>query len=90
MSGDVTATFTDGSFSFRGMEIVTTILSMPQPFESDNMDFSVGTFSGDIEITHGASENPVVPLPAALPLSATGLAGLGLLEWRRKKKSLAA
>jgi len=45
---------------------------------------------GDIEITHGASENPVVPLPAALPLSATGLAGLGLLEWRRKKKSLAA
>jgi hypothetical protein len=26
-----------------------------------------------------------VPLPAALPLFATGLAGLGLLGWRRKK-----
>jgi hypothetical protein len=25
------------------------------------------------------------PLPAALPLFATGLAGLGLLGWRRKK-----
>ena len=31
-----------------------------------------------------------VPLPAALPLFATGLAGLGLLGWRRKKKALAA
>jgi hypothetical protein len=28
-----------------------------------------------------------VPLPSALPLFATGLAGLGLLGWRRKKKA---
>jgi hypothetical protein len=27
----------------------------------------------------------VTPLPAALPLFASGLAGLGLLGWRRKK-----
>jgi hypothetical protein len=27
-----------------------------------------------------------VPLPGALPLFATGLAGLGLLGWRKKKK----
>jgi hypothetical protein len=33
---------------------------------------------------------PEVPLPAALPLFATGLAGLGLLGWRRKKKAIAA
>jgi hypothetical protein len=26
------------------------------------------------------------PLPAALPLFATGLGGLGLLGWRRKRK----
>jgi hypothetical protein len=31
-----------------------------------------------------------VPLPAALPLFATGLAGLGLLGWRRKRKNCAA
>jgi hypothetical protein len=29
---------------------------------------------------------PQVPLPTALPLFATGLAGLGLLGWRRKKR----
>ena len=32
-----------------------------------------------------ASSTPVVPLPAALPLFASGLVGLVLLGWRRKK-----
>jgi hypothetical protein len=32
----------------------------------------------------------VTPLPAALPLFATGLGALGLLGWRRKRKALAA
>ena len=36
----------------------------------------------------GAIE-PTVPLPAALPLFATGLGGLGLLGWRRKRKAQA-
>ena len=30
------------------------------------------------------------PLPATLPLLATGLGALGLLGWRRKRKALAA
>jgi hypothetical protein len=30
-----------------------------------------------------------VPLPAALPLFATGLGALGLLGWRRKRKGAA-
>ncbi len=33
------------------------------------------------------TKNPVVPLPAALPLFATGLTGLGLTGWRRKRKA---
>jgi hypothetical protein len=31
-----------------------------------------------------------VPLPAALPLFATGIGALGLLGWRRKRKAQAA
>jgi hypothetical protein len=37
----------------------------------------------------GATVSPI-PLPAALPLFGTGLAGLGLLGWRRKKKAIDA
>jgi hypothetical protein len=29
------------------------------------------------------------PIPAALPLFATGLGGLGLIGWRRKRKTVA-
>jgi hypothetical protein len=37
------------------------------------------------------SKNPAtaVPVPAALPLFATGIGGLGLLGWRRKRKAQA-
>jgi hypothetical protein len=34
-------------------------------------------------------ETPLVPLPGALPLFATGLGALGLLGWRRKRKAAA-
>jgi hypothetical protein len=36
-----------------------------------------------------ASGTSATPLPAALPLFATGLGALGLLSWRRKKKAQA-
>jgi hypothetical protein len=38
----------------------------------------------------GFAQSSVVPLPTALPLFATGLAGLGLLGWRKKRKTQAA
>jgi hypothetical protein len=52
------------------------------------------SLSKSVLTTDGASPgnpNPgETPLPAALPLFATGLGGLGLLGWRRKKKAQAA
>jgi hypothetical protein len=45
-----------------------------------------GPFNASFSLT-GVSD---VPLPAALPLFATGLGALGLLGWRRKRKALAA
>lgn len=38
----------------------------------------------------GPNFQVATPLPAALPLFATGLTGLGLLGWRRKRKKTAA
>jgi hypothetical protein len=40
--------------------------------------------------TSSPSSPSATPLPAALPLFATGLGGLGLLGWRRKRKNTAA
>jgi hypothetical protein len=38
----------------------------------------------------GNGANGVTPIPAALPLFATGLGALGLLAWRSRRKVLAA
>ena len=42
--------------------------------------------NGDLRLTYTYTPTP---LPAALPLFATGLGGLGLLGWRRKRKAQA-
>ena len=49
--------------------------------------FSVSNQINDMGLDNVSvsAATPAVPLPAALPLFATGLAGLGLLGWRRKK-----
>ena len=41
------------------------------------------------EFTLNAAPVSAVPLPATLPLFASGLGALGLLGWRRKKKPAA-
>ena len=53
----------------------------------DNRNGNDGVF--DTSFTLIPSE-AATPLPAALPLFATGLGGLGLLGWRRKRKAQAA
>ena len=47
-------------------------------------------FTSGFATTIGTSLSSETPLPAALPLFATGLGALGLLGWRRKRKALAA
>jgi hypothetical protein len=44
-------------------------------------------FNSGLEITYNFVSD--TPLPAALPLFATGLGALGLLGWRRKRKAQA-
>jgi hypothetical protein len=45
-----------------------------------------GATPGALEVDGTAT---VIPIPAALPLFATGIGGLGLLAWRRKRKAQA-
>jgi len=48
-------------------------------------------WSGSLDITYNFTPSAAAetPLPAALPLFATGLGALGLLGWRRKRKAQA-
>jgi hypothetical protein len=64
----------EGSLTFTGPAFTSVTLSSLALF------FAVD----DIVVTTATS---VVALPATLPLFATGLVGLGLLGWRRKKKA---
>jgi hypothetical protein len=50
--------------------------------------FSFGTTEG-AELVTGVDPPITTPLPSALPLFATGIGGLGLLGWRRKRKAKA-
>jgi hypothetical protein len=52
-----------------------------------NADAGAVSYSLGLELPQGAY---LIPLPAALPLFATGLGALGLLGWRRKRKASVA
>jgi len=53
-----------------------------------SLGLTPGTYTSTWDTTDSFVIN-IVPLPAALPLFATGIGGLGLLGWRRKRKAQA-
>jgi hypothetical protein len=54
-----------------------------------DVPFTVTGVDPDALLTLNGTGVSAVPLPAALPLFATGLGALGLLGWRRKRKAAA-
>ena len=55
-----------------------------------NSALGLGFQGGEKLGDHGDINLELVPLPAALPLYGTGLAILGLMGWRNRRKTLAA
>lgn len=75
-------------FSIQGLVFSVALLSNPaSPFISG---FINGDLSNLSPFSPGAGANGEVPLPAALPLFGTILAGGGLAAWRRKRKAAKA
>src|SRR5262249_26847541 len=77
----IAAAITNQGFTFDGTGLTNTYLriwGLP--------DFTTATFpdsqNGSFEFALGVT---TTPLPAALPLFATGLGALGLFGWRRKR-----
>ena len=55
----------------------------------NNGDWCFGPNCGADDGSDGIwAATPPTPLPAALPLFATGLGALGLLGWRRKRRTV--
>ena len=68
------------SLTSSGAAITAVTLTTPNA-GMNGWDFFVDT------ITITSTPTSVIPLPATLPLFVTGLGALGLLGWRRKRKS---
>ncbi len=71
-----------GLIGFTGFGTADGTVVFSQPLPPSGFD---GTFDVRVNAAFGAA-----PIPAALPLFATGLGALGLVGWRRKRKAALA
>jgi hypothetical protein len=60
------------------------------PSDSSSAGLSCGNCTVDLQTVITYTGVSATPLPAALPLFASGLGAMGLLGWRRKRKAAAA
>jgi hypothetical protein len=72
---------------FLGIEFSVAVTNFAISGFAHGVSF-IRSYNGETT-TGGGGDNPT-PLPAALPLFASGLGALGLLGWRRKRKAQAA
>jgi len=73
--------------------IAFSLLNEPNGLFYELEHFVSGSFDGVVLVgsANGSPATvPAVPLPTALPLFATGLSVLGLLNWRRKRNNATA
>jgi hypothetical protein len=79
---DITETSSSSSdittLAFQSVQFTSFSTTPPLLNQTDDVSFSYATETTTITTT---------PLPAALPLFATGLGALGLLGWRRKRQA---
>ena len=87
-------TFTDSfaahgrrfSITFNGTDVANSTLGLAEQMFGGVLT-TKGLF-GDGSPIGPLAVDPATPLPAAFPLFATGLGAVGLLGWRRKRKSV--
>jgi hypothetical protein len=80
--------FTDGILS--DITASTAIGAASLAVNSTTAVYFDNLATGGVGSTDTITAQLATPLPAALPLFATGLGAMGLLGWRRKRKALAA
>jgi hypothetical protein len=80
--------------TWTGTSIKDITLTFAAPDDTDNDMTFAGVAGTGNNILNGSliftfTPTATTPLPATLPLLATGIGGLGLLGWRRKRKAQA-
>jgi len=78
----------DSNGSFTGLPTLNIVATLTETGGFQDIGQYFGVAASDIQVLSFADVS-TTPLPATLPLFATGLGAMGLLGWRRKRKAAA-